>query len=775
MKKILIGILISILIFANISYAGNANYANLSNWAYQEFDTAVANGIAKSDELDGFRDCKRNITRKEFACLVVNMYFEVTGEMPQPAAKTTFADTQDKSVLMANNLGIVNGSYGKFYPNNSVTRQEMAIMILRAVKALKVEYKAGDGILTVTDKDNVDSWAKDGVDFAYENGFMKGDGVVFSPLATTPIEQAVLIANRVYEKYSGGNQKYTKGYTVSTPEEDSLVVTYNNNEVESLIIAGQGNTLTKIIRAQKSLDGSKIFFSSEDRNNNISGEDIYHYDFKTNKIKKDNFNYDGKAQGFKHKYFNITNDGDIAIVNSDNEHLLFTESGQFVSYIDCAYDETPRKIETQSYAKAWYGKNAIDKSTEKFNLYGETKTKMVQFKDNLTIKPNSKVESINTGTHPLILAADSNGNNIKVPTDSYYSVNMKITKLQHEYGNAGIIFGAEKPSPGINKVKGFVVSISPKRHKVEIGRCNNDWKVLGTFDIPTKVDLSKEIEIYAKVTTAVNKATNVQNTAITLYFNSLPIAKDFVIGTPYDIPAESSFGIKSWAAEVEYTDYKVYGVKTVPRKDVRKDNADTIRLGTGIKQNFLLYGENQTKRIQLEKLCLKAYSTIDSANTGIAPIILAADESYNNIAKYPKSIKTTIKVTRNNKGNAGVVFGVSKAGSGNNYYGYYVGIVPHDRKLTLGSQFGDKWYELKLVDVPSDVNLNDYVDLEVKIVSSQGLIDPGFSNPNYNIEVYINGVKSFVYSLDINDSISKGGFGIRTWNADAEYLNYEIK
>jgi len=179
------------------------NYGYASSWAYEELVDAVANGIVLDNAL--VADCSRNITRQEFATLAVNLYRALVQEDPAPALTTTFTDTTDFSVRVAYNLGIINGvGEGKFEPYNSVTREQMGVMILNAVNALKTDFKSGDGVLDMSDKGSVASWAAKGVDFVYENNFMKGDGITFNPKGTTTVEQAIAIVNRVYKKYEAG-------------------------------------------------------------------------------------------------------------------------------------------------------------------------------------------------------------------------------------------------------------------------------------------------------------------------------------------------------------------------------------------------------------------------------------------------------------------------------------------------------------------------------------------------------------------------------------------
>ena len=273
MKKVMV-IVLTLVVLTSSSVFAAGNYGNVSSWAVPELDRAVENDIV-TDMLI-FKNCKRDITRQEFATLVVNMYKAVTEESPVAAPTSTFTDTVNKNILIAYKLGIINGvGNNKFAPNDPIKRQEMAVMMQRAVNTLGVHYESGDGVLTVSDKATVASWAVKGVDFAFENGFMKGDGVNFGPLSTTSVEQGTVIVNRVFEKYYEAPvleaNDYTKGYTTKITDK-GLEVTYNNNGQSEIVIpfgegisdknGGRWAGFSRIYNVRHiDIDPSKIYFT----------------------------------------------------------------------------------------------------------------------------------------------------------------------------------------------------------------------------------------------------------------------------------------------------------------------------------------------------------------------------------------------------------------------------------------------------------------------------------------------------------------------------------
>lgn len=209
-------------------------FINVSNWAKTELRRAVNNGLYNKQGL--YNNCKRNITREEFATIAVNAYKSITGTRPEPASIDTFVDTEDANILIAYELGIISGkgkdtNTGKniFAPKLPITRQEMAIIMQNTVKALGIDYDTGvNETLQFKDVNNIANWAKNAAKYASKNGFIQGDGVNFQPLNNTPVEQAVIIANRFFEKYENDYPKSNEEnkYSIDIQEEAFFNPTY---------------------------------------------------------------------------------------------------------------------------------------------------------------------------------------------------------------------------------------------------------------------------------------------------------------------------------------------------------------------------------------------------------------------------------------------------------------------------------------------------------------------------------------------------------------------
>lgn len=178
--------------------------AHMSSWAEEEVIMALVEGIIPVDELGV--DYTINITRSQFAALVVKMMETVLHKQIVYAPNSPFTDTSDKWVLKANAAGIVNGtSATTFSPYANITREQLATMLYRTIQYIqdkgraRVITKIGN-LSQYTDSNQVHNWAKESMSALCGNGIMQGiSTTVLNPSGTATIEQAVILAYRVFD------------------------------------------------------------------------------------------------------------------------------------------------------------------------------------------------------------------------------------------------------------------------------------------------------------------------------------------------------------------------------------------------------------------------------------------------------------------------------------------------------------------------------------------------------------------------------------------------
>ncbi len=172
-------------------------------WAKPAIESMASLGI-----INGVGDNKyapkNNITRAQFATLIVKT-LNLRGTATEPFTDVKSTDWFAKDVALAYKYQIINGvSSTKFEPNRTITRQEMAVMMVRAIK-MKQSIKAQDinGTLSkFKDRGQIDTWARESVAIAVEQGLMNGvTTTTFSPKTNADRAQSAVIMYRFYGKY----------------------------------------------------------------------------------------------------------------------------------------------------------------------------------------------------------------------------------------------------------------------------------------------------------------------------------------------------------------------------------------------------------------------------------------------------------------------------------------------------------------------------------------------------------------------------------------------
>lgn len=173
------------------------------HWAEEEIHVLAARQVIQGTGQGRFEP-SRPVTRAEFASLLVR----ATAAKPAPALRTNtrYMDVGDsdwyyESVSLATELGIVVGSGGgMFRPNDSMTREEMAIMLARALPVAGVadadsEADAAELLQLFADRDRIHDWAEQGVARTIEFGLLtgKGNGMLAPDEQATRAEAAIVL------------------------------------------------------------------------------------------------------------------------------------------------------------------------------------------------------------------------------------------------------------------------------------------------------------------------------------------------------------------------------------------------------------------------------------------------------------------------------------------------------------------------------------------------------------------------------------------------------
>lgn len=211
-----------------------------SFWAEEEVAAAIEAGIVPEEIQSGYT---MPLSRADFTHLALSYLAKLQGTKTIGADGSPFSDTDDRYVTDAYNRGIIGGyGDGTFMPNNSITRQEAAKILINTQKAYlgKAPEASGESP-AYTDSDLISDWARDFVTLASEMKIMQGmeDGS-FRPHDTYTTEQAIITFCRLYNSTVSQELKEPTADNVKPPIRGMLKIVDGelNNGYETVTLNG---------------------------------------------------------------------------------------------------------------------------------------------------------------------------------------------------------------------------------------------------------------------------------------------------------------------------------------------------------------------------------------------------------------------------------------------------------------------------------------------------------------------------------------------------------
>ncbi len=161
-------------------------------WAENAINTLAADGVIKGTSESTFSPAS-NITRADFALLLVRA-FKLTSDNTENFADVRSTDYFASELAVARNTGIINGiGENRFAPRNTITRQDMMVIVYRALQKRGVVFGIYDEP-QYSDFATVTSYAKESVTALIGAGLVNGKNGFIAPNDyTTRAEVAVLI------------------------------------------------------------------------------------------------------------------------------------------------------------------------------------------------------------------------------------------------------------------------------------------------------------------------------------------------------------------------------------------------------------------------------------------------------------------------------------------------------------------------------------------------------------------------------------------------------
>lgn len=178
---------------------------SLSEWSYNDVSSFVSAGLLP-ESFDTLTDYTQSITRLQF-CELVESVVQKTKSVFDDFEFKMFEDTERNSAAdYLADFDVVNGVEGDyFYPDNNISRQEAATIIYRAGMKFgsSIWYATKESDELYNDDGDIAEYADAGVYTLKEIGIVTGTkDNYFDPMGEVTIEQAVVMAFRLYNTFS---------------------------------------------------------------------------------------------------------------------------------------------------------------------------------------------------------------------------------------------------------------------------------------------------------------------------------------------------------------------------------------------------------------------------------------------------------------------------------------------------------------------------------------------------------------------------------------------
>lgn len=238
------------------AYATNVLSNNISSWAVDEITRAERAGLLTSIVADDSfieslgTDYTADITREQFASLIVGLIESSKGLVwdPLQAGEMHFKDTTSYAVQRAYEIGVVQGTGDtSFSPELTMTREQMATMLYRAIEVVDADAVPGPAMLDgYKDVGQIADWAYAAVSSMAGCGIIEGGtDKRLAPKENVSIEQAIVLtyrslgqaispqAKRLAESYVSGQT--TGIFTDSRLDSIQMVEVYQESGVDFLL------------------------------------------------------------------------------------------------------------------------------------------------------------------------------------------------------------------------------------------------------------------------------------------------------------------------------------------------------------------------------------------------------------------------------------------------------------------------------------------------------------------------------------------------------------
>lgn len=171
-----------------------------SHWAEAEISAAIDKGLVPQELQINYQ---QSIKRYEYV-LLANKVFDLSRKELVISDEQPFSDILDhpyeSEIIRAYNTGIIKGDgKGNFHPDDNITRQEIASLVVNLLKQVSPDRDFTlKNSYPYNDRNQISDWATYYIDYCYENEILKGyDGNRMDPKGNATIEQSIALMYRL--------------------------------------------------------------------------------------------------------------------------------------------------------------------------------------------------------------------------------------------------------------------------------------------------------------------------------------------------------------------------------------------------------------------------------------------------------------------------------------------------------------------------------------------------------------------------------------------------
>ncbi|WP_069188409.1 carbohydrate-binding domain-containing protein [Paenibacillus sp. GM2] len=187
-------------VYGPLSYDLSFSDVAGTHWATPVLKLLAAKHIIEGTGAAQFAP-EKSITRAEFAAMIArSLRLEATGDAEVTFTDVAASDWYAEAIAAVSELGIVNGrSASSFEPGATITREEMAVILVRAYEYSRGQVASAGAAGAFADQASVSSWAQEAVAEAHALGFMTGraNGQFAPQSKATRAEAAQVVARLI--------------------------------------------------------------------------------------------------------------------------------------------------------------------------------------------------------------------------------------------------------------------------------------------------------------------------------------------------------------------------------------------------------------------------------------------------------------------------------------------------------------------------------------------------------------------------------------------------